>query len=148
MSRRPDTPRSIDAHLGARLRELRRGLGWSEELLGLLLKVSAARIRAYESGAKPITARRLVALCELLEAPIAYFFSDFEVASYLDSSERSRAGRLHRMTLELLQAFVAIPSERHQAELLARAKLLSGRSRPGRRGARRIPMASGGPDLP
>ena len=125
MDRKSSSPPSVTRVIGARLRALRRYLGWREETLAVLLQVSVARIKAYENGTKRIPARRLVEFCTLLQAPLAYFFSDVNIAAFIGPAQRSRASRAHRMALELLRTFVELPSEERQQELLSAAKRLA-----------------------
>jgi transcriptional regulator with XRE-family HTH domain len=64
----------IDISLGGRLREKRTSTGWSEEQLAAKLQIDPKDIYAYETGAKRITADRLLHLSKVLGVKPLYFF--------------------------------------------------------------------------
>jgi transcriptional regulator with XRE-family HTH domain len=67
----------IDRSLGGRLREKRTSRGWSLEQLAAKLQIAPKDIYAYETGAKRITADRLLRLSKVLGVKPLYFF-DFD----------------------------------------------------------------------
>ena len=64
----------IDVSLGCRLREKRTSTGWSQEQLAEKLQIDPKDIYAYETGAKRITADRLLRLSKVLGVKPVYFF--------------------------------------------------------------------------
>ena len=68
------TPTTIDAHVGTRLRALRRGRGVSQSDLGAWLGVSYTQVQKYERGIDRVSAARLFQIARIFKAPIASFF--------------------------------------------------------------------------
>lgn len=64
----------IDISLGGRLREKRTSAGWSQEQLAEKLKIDPKDIYAYESGAKRISADRLLCISKIFDVRPVYFF--------------------------------------------------------------------------
>lgn len=72
MSRK--TEKSIDAHIGSRLRLRRLMLGISQESLGERLSVTFQQIQKYEKGTNRVSASRLYEMAQIFDVPIDYFF--------------------------------------------------------------------------
>jgi transcriptional regulator with XRE-family HTH domain len=72
--RSPRTVSTVDAYIGARMRERRRALGITQESLGELLGVTFQQIQKYESGRNRVSATRLFVICEALDVSIASMF--------------------------------------------------------------------------
>ena len=70
------TPRPVDVHVGARLRQRRTLLGMSQEKLGEAVALTFQQIQKYERGANRIGASRLFQLGQVLDVSVAYFFED------------------------------------------------------------------------
>ncbi|HEX4860850.1 MAG TPA: helix-turn-helix transcriptional regulator [Rhizomicrobium sp.] len=68
------SPTAIDAHVGARLRILRRGHGVSQSDLGAWLGVSYAQVQKYECGVDRVSAARLFQLARIFKVPMESFF--------------------------------------------------------------------------
>ena len=74
-------PRSIsdiDRHIGARLRQLRESRGYSLDKVGGLIGVTQQQISRYEKGEHRIAAAHIYNLARGLNAPISWFFENFE----------------------------------------------------------------------
>ena len=122
------TPRPVDVHVGARLRQRRTLVGMSQEKLGEAVGLTFQQIQKYERGANRIGASRLYQLACVLDVPTDYFFDDMpgEVqqtrGDYAASPERTEAisQRLahdvlaSRKTLELARSFHAITDPKLQ----------------------------------
>jgi transcriptional regulator with XRE-family HTH domain len=70
----PRAATSIDAYIGARMRERRAVLGLSQEALGKKLGVSFQQVQKYESGVNRVSAVRLFKICEALDVSLASMF--------------------------------------------------------------------------
>jgi transcriptional regulator with XRE-family HTH domain len=70
----PKAPGQIDAHVGARLRILRRGRGVSQSDLGAWLGVSTSQVQKYECGTDRLSASRLFQVARIFKVPIGSFF--------------------------------------------------------------------------
>lgn len=66
--------KSIDAHIGSRLRLRRLMRGISQESLGELLSVTFQQVQKYEKGTNRVSASRLYEMAQILDVPIDYFF--------------------------------------------------------------------------
>ncbi|MBL4614923.1 MAG: helix-turn-helix transcriptional regulator, partial [Magnetovibrio sp.] len=70
------TPRPVDVHVGARLRQRRTLLGMSQEKLGEAVGLTFQQIQKYERGANRIGASRLYQLSNVLDVSVSYFFEE------------------------------------------------------------------------
>jgi transcriptional regulator with XRE-family HTH domain len=70
----PRAATSIDAYIGARMRDGRTALGLSQEALGKKLGVSFQQVQKYEIGVNRVSAARLFEICEALDVSLASMF--------------------------------------------------------------------------
>jgi len=68
-------PHSIDVIVGKRLRLRRLQLSLTQAGLGRKIGVAAEQVGRYENGTSRVTCSRLYLISQILEVPIAYFFS-------------------------------------------------------------------------
>ncbi|HXO01937.1 MAG TPA: helix-turn-helix transcriptional regulator [Stellaceae bacterium] len=109
----------IDRHVGARVRERRIMLGFTQQQLADLIGVTYQQAHKYERGINRISAGRLFEIAHVLSVPVNYFFEGLD-------GEASRAvSPRERMCLELARNFAQIPNERHQEALSALARVLA-----------------------
>jgi transcriptional regulator with XRE-family HTH domain len=71
----------VDTHIGRRIRHRRRLLGYTQRDLGLACGVRFQQIQKYEWGMTKISAARLWALAQYLQAPMTYFFDGLAIDS-------------------------------------------------------------------
>ena len=115
------TPRPVDVHVGARLRQRRTLLGMSQEKLGEAVGLTFQQIQKYERGANRIGASRLYQLSNVLDVSVSYFFEempgevhrtrgDYAASNRADDIETVQAGdpMARRETLELVRAYYRI----------------------------------------
>jgi transcriptional regulator with XRE-family HTH domain len=76
MGKRGRDPR--DAEIARRVRALRLQRGLSQGELGSALGVTFQQVQKYEKGANRISAGRLYRIAEVLDAPIPFFYADYE----------------------------------------------------------------------
>ncbi len=74
----PRQPTRIDAHVGARLRHLRRARDMAQAELGRRLGVSFMQVQKYERGVDRVSATRLFQIARIFEVPIESFFEGLE----------------------------------------------------------------------
>jgi transcriptional regulator with XRE-family HTH domain len=108
----------IDQHVGARVRERRIMLGFTQQQLADLIGVTYQQAHKYERGINRISAGRLFEIARVLSVPVNYFFDG------LDDDARTASPR-ERMCLELARNFAQIPNERHQEALSLLARVLA-----------------------
>ncbi|MEO0637715.1 MAG: helix-turn-helix transcriptional regulator [Pseudomonadota bacterium] len=70
------TPNPIDVHVGSRVRLRRTMMSMSQEKLGDALGVTFQQVQKYEKGTNRIGASRMQQICNVLEAPVSFFFED------------------------------------------------------------------------
>jgi transcriptional regulator with XRE-family HTH domain len=64
----------MDEHIGRRMRERRRELKMSQQVLAKEIGVAFQQVQKYENGKNRISAVRLFVLSHVLNVPVAYFF--------------------------------------------------------------------------
>jgi transcriptional regulator with XRE-family HTH domain len=125
--------RSVDVHVGTRIRTRRAVLGMSQQKLAEALGLSFQQVQKYETGANRVSASQLYDICRALDVPVAYFFDDIESVS--DDAATSTGGRVasngldyltSRETLELVRAYCRIRDPRVRHRICAIAKTLGG----------------------
>lgn len=109
----------IDRHVGARVRERRIMLGFTQQQLADLIGVTYQQAHKYERGINRISAGRLFEIAHVLSVPVNYFFEGLEGEASRSISPRER------MCLELARNFAQIPNERHQEALSQLARVLA-----------------------
>jgi transcriptional regulator with XRE-family HTH domain len=116
--------RSADRHVGARIRERRVMLGFSQQQLAELIGVTYQQAHKYEHGLNRISAGRLYEIAQALRVPISWFYEGLDSPPLpAEMSQRERA------CLELARNFVAIENEKFQEALSQMARALAARSR-------------------
>jgi transcriptional regulator with XRE-family HTH domain len=109
----------VDRHVGARVRERRIMLGFTQQQLADLIGVTYQQAHKYERGINRISAGRLYEIAHVLSVPVNYFFDGLEGDVSRAASPRER------MCLELARNFAQIPNERHQEALSQLARVLA-----------------------
>jgi transcriptional regulator with XRE-family HTH domain len=109
----------IDRHVGARVRERRIMLGFTQQQLADLIGVTYQQAHKYERGINRISAGRLFEIAHVLSVPVDHFFEGLN-----GDTSRSISPR-ERMCLELARNFAQIPNERHQEALSQLARVLA-----------------------
>ncbi len=109
----------IDRHVGARVRERRIMLGFTQQQLADLIGVTYQQAHKYERGINRVSAGRLYEISQVLSVPISYFFDGLQGDNMRPISSRER------MCLELARNFAQIPNERHQEALSQLARVLA-----------------------
>jgi transcriptional regulator with XRE-family HTH domain len=109
----------IDHHVGARVRERRIMLGFTQQQLADLIGVTYQQAHKYERGINRISAGRLFEIARVLSVPVNYFFEG------LDGETARAISPRERMCLELARNFAQIPNEKHQEALSQLARVLA-----------------------
>jgi transcriptional regulator with XRE-family HTH domain len=109
----------IDRHVGARVRERRIMLGFTQQQLADLIGVTYQQAHKYERGINRISAGRLFEIAHVLNVPVNYFFEG------IADEEGRHVSPRERMCLELARNFAQIPNERHQEALSQLARVLA-----------------------
>jgi transcriptional regulator with XRE-family HTH domain len=64
---------AVDRHVGQRIREARKALGWTQDRLSEELRVDATVVGRYERGAIRLSVSRLLEVSRVLHRPINFF---------------------------------------------------------------------------
>ena len=130
------TARSVDEHIGSRVRLRRALLGISQEKLGEAVGLSFQQVQKYERGVNRIGASRLFDLCRVLDVPVSFFFDDMpsEVAARSPDQIKGIAGKqakyeldpmAKRETRELVWAYYKISDPKVRKRLFEITKTLA-----------------------
>jgi transcriptional regulator with XRE-family HTH domain len=127
---------TVDLHVGMRLRQRRRLLGYTQQKLADVVRIRFQQIQKYESGANRISASRLWSLSRALDVPVSFFFEGLSGDEVVDKEETN--GRHTRIgvrsipdvftskeTIDLVRAFYNL-GEEPRRRLLDLAKAMSG----------------------
>jgi len=137
----------MDALVGARLRSRRKQLKMSQERLGKDIGVSFQQVQKYENGTNRIGAGRLAEISNVLDVPVAYFFTGNSAGGSSDSEKAdARAILSEPGATELLQAYAQIGSLALRNAVVRLARDLAGNYADGRPAAKR-PHARNGERL-
>ncbi len=112
--------KELDKIIGKRIRYLRQISGLTQAELALKLNISPQQLQKYEKGSNKISASRLEALAEILNAPVNEFFVD---ASKNDLGEEidSKSLELDKAVVRLVSAYRSISSRKLRRLLLISA---------------------------
>jgi transcriptional regulator with XRE-family HTH domain len=109
----------IDRHVAARIRVRRIMLGLTQGQLAELIGVAEQQVCKYETGRTRVAAGRLYYIARALGVDVGYFFEG------TGRDDATKVARQERRLLDLARDFVAIPSRRHQEELISLARALA-----------------------
>jgi transcriptional regulator with XRE-family HTH domain len=100
--------RSVDRHVGERIRHRRAEVGLTQEDLGRILQISYQQIQKYETGANRISAGRLFEVGRALTVEVSYFFDGYDGTK--PSSTLPHGGH-NRAAIELVRNFSELRDE-------------------------------------
>ena len=122
----------IDLHVGKRLRQRRRLLGFTQQKLAEAVSIRFQQIQKYESGANRISASRLWTLAKALDVSVAYFYEGLEEETIGIILPTNGAHHMapadafqSKDTIDLVRAFYNL-NEEPRRRLLDLAKAMSG----------------------
>jgi transcriptional regulator with XRE-family HTH domain len=113
--------RSLDHHVGERIRERRIMLGLTQQHLAQQIGVTYQQAHKYERGINRVSAGRLYEIARILKAPITYFYEGLG-----EQAPRPVAPR-QQMLLEIARNFNEITNEKHQEAVSQLARVLARR---------------------
>lgn len=121
----------IDLHVGNRVRQRRRLLGYTQQRLADAVRIRFQQIQKYESGANRISASRLWLLAKALDVPVSYFFDGVEDGGHVSKGATDLSPSTpmdvfqNKDTIALVRAFYTMNDEPRR-RLLDLAKAMSG----------------------
>jgi transcriptional regulator with XRE-family HTH domain len=119
MSRHSPSAIAVDHLVGARLRERRTMLGWTQKELAERIGITYQQLHKYEEGVNRISAARLFRCAQELHTPIDFFFQD------MGGEATHPLGARQRRALSLSRAFNEIPEAHLQRALTDLARMLA-----------------------
>jgi transcriptional regulator with XRE-family HTH domain len=125
-------PRRVEAwdvEVGRRIRARRLECWLTQQELAQGLGVSFQQVQKYEKGANRISAGRLLAICNLLQVPITFFYDSAEPPR--SGETRAKPSRLFDLldnsdTLQLAIAFDRIPDRNIRRAMVGLMEKLAG----------------------
>ena len=104
----------VDAHVGQRIRNRRKELGFTQSKLADALGLTFQQVQKYERGANRVSASKLWEISDVLEVGLTYFFEDMPTDEPIHEAADEEVKRL-------LNAFesIADPALRHAVISLA-----------------------------
>lgn len=90
-----------DRYIGTRLRAARLRSGLSQTALAGAVGLSFQQLQKYESGRNSVSPRYLIQFADILQLPVAYFFTESTIDHL--SSGRNLPGAPSRMDFEILE---------------------------------------------
>ena len=119
--------KSVDKHVGSRVRMRRQMLAMSQQKLGDALGLTFQQVQKYEKGANRIGAGRLLQIADILKVPVSFFFE--EAASATHESDNFQANLDEFVSspdgLRLIGAFERIKSAVLRREIVSFVKTIS-----------------------
>jgi len=129
-----NAPNPVDAHVGARLRMLRKLKSFSQEKLAQALGLTFQQVQKYERADNRIGASRLYQIAEALGVPVSYFFEGYgkpatRGPSYALAEDGEEGGIENIMgrgeTLKLLSLYYQIKDEATRKQVLEMIRTLA-----------------------
>lgn len=111
--------RDIDAYVGARIRERRMHLGFTQQQIADIVGVTFQQMHKYETGFTRVAAGRLYDVARALDVGIGFFFEG------LDDDERSQPAAQRRLLLDLARSFMSLRDPAHVEAICMLARALA-----------------------
>lgn len=121
-------PNEYDIRIGARLKEFRHKLGFSQEKLAEAIGITFQQIQKYENGVNRIAAGRLCEIAMVLNIPVNSFFEGVGTIGLADNGQAPLIAVDHETDdglIELLKTYHAVPSKEKKKEFVLKAKKLA-----------------------
>lgn len=115
----PRKASSLDAYVGARLRERRTMLGYSQQDLGGLAGIAEQQIQKYEAGKDRISASRLFLMASALGVTTEWFFEGYQPGA---RAAGPRPGTLESDEVRLLKSYRGIGDKAQRSAVLKFAR--------------------------
>lgn len=131
MPKTVETIHPIDLHVGARIRQRRKTLGMSQEMLADGIGLTFQQVQKYERGSNRVSASKLYDIGKALKAPPQYFFDGFtdEGVGEMTASEVETAVHGFLMTTDgiaLAKSFPLIRGAKTRRRILDLVQTLGG----------------------
>ena len=118
--------KTLDAHVGQRIRDKRNERGMSQTEVANALGVTFQQVRKYERGTNRVGASRLYDLSRILNVPVQIFFEGLE--SQADTLRGDAENVVHLMkpdTIDLVEAYYKVDNPHVRRQILSTIRSIS-----------------------
>ena len=115
--------KSVDVHVGQRVRQRRWMVGMTQQQLGDRVGIKFQQIQKYEAGTNRISASRMWDIAAAMEVPVSFFFEGLE-GQVADTGAARGDILTDKEALQLVRAYYSIP-ENQRRRLFDLARVLS-----------------------
>ena len=118
--------KTVDTHVGQRIRDKRNERGMSQTEVANALGVTFQQVQKYERGTNRVGASRLFDLSRILSVPVQYFFEDLE--NQPTPIEEEDDNVIHLMkpdTVELVEAYFKVENPQVRRQILSTIRSIS-----------------------
>jgi len=113
------SPTADDAHVGSRIKRLRRDLGLTQKQIAKIVGVTGAQFHRYETGSTRVAASRLIAIATALHVRPEVLMGTAASRPEADVPTRSQIGADADSLVELVEVYQTIVDPRRRHALLA-----------------------------
>ena len=118
--------KTVDTHVGQRIRDKRNERGMSQTEVANALGVTFQQVQKYERGTNRVGASRLFDLSRILSVPVQYFFEDLENQPTPIEEEDDNVIRLMKSdTVELVEAYYKVENPQVRRQILSTIRSIS-----------------------
>ena len=121
----PDGPHRLDIAIGHRIRERRRSMAMSQQELAESVGITFQQVQKYERGANRVSFSRLVGIAGALRCRLADLAEGLEGDTVGAQVEHVNALTHEDGALEMLEAYVALPTKQLRRALIHHARELN-----------------------
>jgi transcriptional regulator with XRE-family HTH domain len=124
--RSPTQAKTLDAHVGQRIRDKRNERGMSQTEVANALGVTFQQVRKYERGTNRVGASRLYDLSRILNVPVQIFFEGLEnQADTLRGDAENVVHLIKPDTIELVEAYYKVDNPHVRRQILSTIRSIS-----------------------
>ena len=118
--------KTLDAHVGQRIRDKRNERGMSQTEVANALGVTFQQVRKYERGTNRVGASRLYDLSRILNVPVQIFFEGLEnQADTLRGDAENVVHLIKPETIELVEAYYKVDNPHVRRQILSTIRSIS-----------------------
>lgn len=118
--------KTLDAHVGQRIRDKRNERGMSQTEVANALGVTFQQVRKYERGTNRVGASRLYDLSRILNVPVQIFFEGLEnQADTLRGDAENVVHLIKPDTIELVEAYYKVDNPHVRRQILSTIRSIS-----------------------
>ncbi len=118
--------KTVDAHVGQRIRDKRNACGLSQTEVADALGVTFQQVQKYERGTNRVGASRLYDLSRILGVQVQYFFEGLEDQSpVVDDNDENIVHLMKPDTIELVEAYYKVENPQVRRQILSTIRSIS-----------------------